>query len=239
MKSNLNQTKRKPLLSMTWEYLLFMHWSVNKHIIQDRLPSPLKVDTFQGQAYLGIVPFLMTNIAFSRLPKLTKLAFPELNLRTYVTYNGKPGIYFFHLDANNILANQIARSFFKLNYVHASIDVNHPNDTNKFVDFSHRRKHSKAEFSAAYRPVSEPFLSSEQLFAAWSTERYRFFSSNGKGKIYQGDIAHEPWHLQKADVEVRSNSIIDAAGFPLSPQPAHVLYGHSINVAATKFSRLL
>ena len=96
------------LLSMTWRDLLFAHWPVAAETVARRLPAGLSVDTHDGDAYLGVVPFVMADIGPRGLP--LGLSFGELNLRTYVTVDGDPGVYFFNLDADDRVGVRIARS---------------------------------------------------------------------------------------------------------------------------------
>jgi len=107
--------ERPWIMTQTWHDLLFAHWPVDKERLRAKLPPGIALDLFDGQAWLGVVPFRMSNVAPRGLPALPWVsAFPELNVRTYVTRDGKPGVYFFSLDAANPLAVQTARTLFHL-----------------------------------------------------------------------------------------------------------------------------
>src|SRR5688572_2505606 len=112
--------ERPWIMWQRWHDLLFAHWPVPTDVLRTIVPAPLALDTFEGQAWIGVVPFRMTGIRPRYLPALPWLsATPEINVRTYVTVNGVPGVYFFSLDAASYPAVVVARSMFRLNYRHA------------------------------------------------------------------------------------------------------------------------
>src|SRR5262245_4268389 len=104
-------------MRQSWCDLLFAHWRVPVSALRPLIPARLKIQEFDGSAWLGAVPFRMTGVMYRPLPDLPWIsAFPELNLRTYVECDGKPGVWFFSLDATNPLAVWAARRFFHLPY---------------------------------------------------------------------------------------------------------------------------
>src|SRR6266404_10006502 len=107
-------------MAQSWHDLLFAHWQVDAAALRPLLPPQLQIDTFGGSAWLAVVPFRMTGVRLPGTPALPWLsAFPELNVRTYVTCDGEPGVWFFSLDAGNALAVAIARAWFHLPYFRA------------------------------------------------------------------------------------------------------------------------
>ncbi|EMO25941.1 hypothetical protein LEP1GSC170_5189 [Leptospira interrogans serovar Bataviae str. HAI135] len=105
-----------------WEELLFLHWEISKQFLDEILPRGLEADTFQGKAYVGLVPFRMKGVRPIFLPPLPWVSyFSELNVRTYVKTQGKPGVYFFSLDAGNRIVVEVARNFFYLPYLNAKM----------------------------------------------------------------------------------------------------------------------
>ena len=145
------------VMTQTWHDLLFAHWSVDAAVVRAAIPSQFELDTFDGQAWLGVVPFHMSNVSPRGVPSLPWIsAFPELNVRTYVRAGGDPGVYFFSLDAANSVAVAIARTMFHLPYFFADMKV----DEHKgWIDYSSRRAANSspaAEFVGRYRAVSEP-----------------------------------------------------------------------------------
>ena len=112
------------LMTQSWHDLLFAHWRVDADQLRRRVPAALPLDLFDGSAWVGIVPFHMTNVTPRGVPPLPFLsAFPELNVRTYVTRDDKPGVFFFSLDAANALAVTTARSILGLPYFQAEMTV--------------------------------------------------------------------------------------------------------------------
>src|SRR5687767_7651829 len=116
------------LMTQSWHDLLFAHWPVDARALRENVPPGLPLDLYDGQAWLGVVPFDMTNVAPRFVPALPGIsAFPELNVRTYVTVDGKPGVYFFSLDAESSVAVALARAMLRLPYFTASMDVTREN----------------------------------------------------------------------------------------------------------------
>src|SRR3984885_14949000 len=139
-------------MKQVWHDLLFAHWPVPAATLRPLLPAQLELDTFSGECWIGVIPFHMSGIRARGLPRLPGLSrFPELNVRTYVTHNGKSGVYFFSLDAANLPAVWTARKLFHLPYFHAAMSADEHNGT---VYYSSRRRGAAAEFRGAYRPIA-------------------------------------------------------------------------------------
>lgn len=213
-----------------WRELLFAHWPVRLQELHPHVPAALEIETWEGYAWLGVVPFRMENVRPRWAPPLPWIsAFPELNVRTYVQYRGTPGVYFFSLDASNPLAVAIARSVFRLPYYNARMNVE---ISNSEIHYHSRRTHRNAppaELIALYRPSGEPYLAAQDTIEHWLTERYCFFTLNRRGDVVRCDIHHAPWPLQPAEVEFESNTMLKPLGVSIRTQPlAH--YAHSLDV---------
>ncbi len=223
------------LLSMTWRDVLFAHWGVDPGLVQPRLPDGIDVDTHDGRAWLGVVAFVMEDIRPSALPR--GLTFPELNLRTYVTHeSGKPGIYFFNLDAADPLGVAIARRAFRLPYYRASM---HAERRETSVAFRSRRTHTgqpPMAFDATYGPASGGIEDRER--ADFLTERYRFYTASDGGTVYAGDVGHERWPLRPGRVEFRRNECFRANGFDHPGGDPLVHYAPTVDVTARRLERL-
>jgi uncharacterized protein YqjF (DUF2071 family) len=102
------------VLRMAWEDLLFAHWPVDAARLRATLPEALELDLFEGRAWLGVVPFRMNDVGLRRLPAPGATRFPELNVRTYARHLGRPGVWFYSLDAGSALAVAGARAWFHL-----------------------------------------------------------------------------------------------------------------------------
>ncbi|MFT4400185.1 YqjF family protein [Bacillus sp. SW14] len=196
------------IMRQAWNDVLFAHWPVDVSILRPLVPPVLELDTYNGQAWISILPFMLTNLRARFLPALPSArAFPELNLRTYVTYKGKPGIYFFSLDADHRLTVLGARTFFHLPYFHADMKTVKKRDNIDYV--SKRKDDGKDEFRAAYRPISAPFAAEEDSLDYWLTGRYRLYTTYCN-KLYYEDIHHHPWLLQNAEAKFSVNTIAEA-----------------------------
>jgi uncharacterized protein YqjF (DUF2071 family) len=208
------------LMTQTWHNLLFAHWRVSHDALRARVPPLLELDTFDGEAWLGVVPFYMTNVAPRGVPALPWLsAFPELNVRTYVRHRGRGGVYFFSLDATNPIAVRVARTLFHLPYFTADMDVN--DGAQGAVTYESRRtdrRGAAAQFVATYRPLTRPEPPRAGTLESFLTERYCLFTVDRRGRVFSADIHHPPWPLQAAEAEIETNSMAAASGLELPPE---------------------
>ena len=162
----------------------------------------------------------MSGIRARGLPPLPGLSrFPELNVRTYVSLNGKPGVYFFSLDAANRPAVWAARRFYRLPYFYARMSCRANGDR---IIYECRRLEGAAEFRGSYQPIQPVQLRSKGTLAHWLTERYCLYTTRD-GVIFRAEIHHAPWPLQDAEADIQSNSMAAAAGISL-PQIAPILH---------------
>ena len=210
------------VMTMSWLDLLFAHWRVPADLIASKLPAGLEVDTFEGDAWVAVVPFWMDNVTGRFLPNVPGLSrFPELNVRTYVTAGGeKPGVWFFSLDADQRLAVWGARTFFDLPYVRADMDCRTADDG--WVHYRSRRTDPRMEpggFEGRYRGVGDPYTSAPGSLEAWLTERYCLYAADAGGRVSRGEIQHAPWPLQRAEADIELNTVADAHGLPLEGPP--------------------
>jgi uncharacterized protein YqjF (DUF2071 family) len=203
-------------LFMGWRDLLFMHWPVPENMLRPLLPSALSLDTFDGSAWLGITPFRMSGVRphfLSSVPWLSN--FPELNVRTYVTAEGKPGIWFFSLDAQNPVAVRLARATFSLPYFDAEMSYRVVGDEIRYRSVRTHRGAPEARFAGRYWPLGEPFNPRPGTLEHFLTERYCLYSASERGNVYRGDIHHHPWPLQRAEAEAESLAMTEQIGVAL------------------------
>ncbi|HXJ07707.1 MAG TPA: DUF2071 domain-containing protein [Candidatus Acidoferrum sp.] len=203
-------------MAQVWHDLLFAHWQVDAVMLRRHVPASLAIDTFAGQAWLGVVPFRMSGVRLRGTPELPWLsAFPELNVRTYVEVDGKPGVWFFSLDAANRVVVAIARAWFHLPYFRARMSCE---ERNGWIEYSSGRAHRGAACGVLYgryRPAGATFSPELGSLEHFLTERYCLYAADGKGHILRGEIHHAPWPLQTAEAELTSNTMADAAGIYL------------------------
>lgn len=225
-------------MAMTWLDLLFAHWRVDPSAVRPLVPAGLDLDLRDGAAWVGVVPFRMTGVRLRYTPALPGPgAFPELNVRTYVTRGGRPGVWFLSLDAASRIAVRAARTWFHLPYFDAEMSCERRGDE---VRYASRRTHRGApcgEFRADYGPAGPAFRAAPGSLEHWLCERYSLYAAKPDGTILRGDIRHEPWTLRPARSAIEANSMCAADGLPLpagaSPlAPEHLLFAEPLGVVA-------
>ena len=223
----MSHAERPWVIRMRWLDLLFAHWQVAPADIQRLLPDGLVVDTFDGSAWVGVVPFEMADVSPRGLPALPRLSrFLELNVRTYVTYRGRPGVWFFSLDATSRLAVRGARRFFHLPYFDARMSSERRSG---FVHYRSERVHRgapEARFAARYRSTG-PAGRSE--LETWLTERYCLYAET-KGAIFRGDIHHRPWPLENGEAEIETVDMTGLLGMDLPRTPPLTHFSERLDV---------
>jgi hypothetical protein len=203
------------MMKQVWHDLLFMHWPIAAEQLRPLIPRELEIESYDGSAWIGVVPFRMSGIRARWLPPIPGTsAFPELNVRTYVKSGGKPGVWFFSLDAANSLAVAGARRFFHLPYFRARMQVRKGSQGDITYE-CHRmdRNAPTTDFRGCYRPSGNPFQAKEGSLEYFLAERYCLYAVAG-GRIFRGEIDHRPWSLQLAGAEVKVNTM--AAGHGIS-----------------------
>jgi uncharacterized protein YqjF (DUF2071 family) len=210
-------------MEQTWRDLLFAHWSYPAEEVRALVPNELPLDTFDGKAWVGVVPFMLEDLRARGLPALPGVSsFPELNVRTYTVVNGKPGVYFFSLDAANQVAVIGARTLFHLNYFDADISII---QTPTGIEYNSERTDGRsqpAKFHAHYIANGEAFEPQPGTLEYFLTERYCLYTVRN-GRASRLEIHHRPWLLQPADAELDARSMLAAAGLS-APQGAPLLH---------------
>jgi uncharacterized protein len=227
--------KRPWAMKQRWNDLLFAHWPVPAAEIGALLPPTLSVDSFDGSAWVGVVPFWMDQVRYRGLPAIPGASrFPELNLRTYVRDRSRntPGVYFFSLDAANPLAVMMARTFFRLPYYWAKMRIEPEKSTSTMRWFrysSERRMNARpVRFCARYRSLGKP--AEHAPIEHFLTDRYALFTSGHKGELLQGNIHHLPWPLEQAEAEFECNDLPEAHGIRLPDTPPLLHYSRELVV---------
>jgi hypothetical protein len=208
---------RRPwVMIQRWHDLLFAHWALPPAKIRPLVPRELELDTFEGEAWVGVIPFRMSGVRFRGMPPIpTASTFPELNVRTYVRapqQPDKPGVYFFSLDAASSLAVLGARVGAGLPYFWAEMRVN---DVEGNIDYASARKSKRhpAELIARYKPVG-PASSHKTDLEKFVTERYCLYVVRS-GNVHRIQIHHEPWPLQPAEAQFERNTMTKAQDIEL------------------------
>jgi uncharacterized protein YqjF (DUF2071 family) len=193
-------------MGQTWEDLLFAHWRVPLEAVREHVPHELEVELQDGSAWLGVTPFRVRGLrARGTLPLPRVSSFLELNVRTYVrAADGKPGIWFFSLDASSRLAVEAARRGYKLPYFHARISATRRGE---WIDYECARveEHGRV-FSGRYRPDGAVFNAEPDSLEWFLTERYCLYTV-GDGHLHRAEIHHPPWPLQQGEAVVELNTM--------------------------------
>ena len=243
-----------PLMHQNWGKLLFMHWPIDAELLRPLIPSQLAIDTFDGSAWIGEIPFTMWGIRASFLPPIPGTsAFHELNVRAYVHLNGVPGVWFFSLDAANSLAVWGARTFYHLSYFNADMSLTQQGNT---IEYLSRRRDALTygEFFAAEAAEVPGAANAErfrnypraELNASWTigeplpqstpgsiefflTERYCLYSLH-RNRLYRSRIFHGPWPLRKATLNARQSTMIESLGIAEPQEEPLLHYAEAIAV---------
>ncbi len=177
------------IMAQTWHDLLFAHWPVEPQLVQATLPPGLEVDTFEGRAWIAVVPFQMSGIRARWTPALPWIsAFLELNVRTYVKRAGRGGVWFYSLDAERLPAVWTARRWFHLPYFHARMSLAHDGEAVEYASERTHRGAAPAGLRARYEPVGDPFSAPAGSLEHWLTERYCLYAPGSRGTILRGEI---------------------------------------------------
>jgi uncharacterized protein YqjF (DUF2071 family) len=198
--------------AQTWDHLLFAHWRVDHDSLRAIVPEQIPIDTFDDSAWLGITPFRITGFRLRGLPPAPIVSsFPEINVRTYSTMDGKAGIWFFSLDTSNRLAVEAARLAYRLPYHHARIS-----DVRRGDRIDYRSVRSGAQFDATYGPDGAVESVQPGSLEYFLTERYCLYTVHD-GAVHRAEVHHPPWPLQAAEAEIRENTMAPVAlkGEPL------------------------
>jgi uncharacterized protein len=216
--AGLAQTAHRPwpppdapwVQGQTWHALLFAHWPVPVGAVRPHVPQALALDTFDGRAWLGITPFRVSGLRAHGTPPVPRLSsFLETNVRTYVTRGGRPGIFFFSLDASSTLAVLGARAGFRLPYFRAQMSA-----TRHGERVAYRTRRGDVALTAVYAPAGEVFQARAGTLAHFLIERYCLYTVAG-GRVRRAEIHHPPWPVQPAEAEIAENTMTTPLGLRL------------------------
>ena len=203
------------------------------------IPASLQLDTFDGSAWLGVVPFRMSGVRPRGLPGFPPLSnFPELNLRTYVSAGGKPGVWFFSLDAHNPVAVRLARATFSLPYYDAKMFCHSSHEEVSYASVRTHKNAPAARFVGRYRPTGEIFESRPETLENFLTERYCLYSADGRGNVRRGDIHHHMWSLQGVEAETAALEMTGQIGVELPDTKPVLHYARRLDVLAWRPRRV-
>ena len=221
------------LFRMRWLDLLFAHWPVDPEALERMLPAGLELDRFDGEAWLGIVPFTMDDVAPRGIPAIPRLSrFPELNVRTYVRHRGRPVVWFLSLDAASRPTVEGARRVFHLPYFRARMRSSRTADEVAYRSQRIDRRGPPAELRARYGATGPARTAEPGSLEDWLTRRMRLFSADRRGRIHRTEIDHPDWALRPAEAEIAVNTMAAAHGLELPARQPHLMVVDRTDVRA-------
>lgn len=227
--------ERSWALQQVWNDLLFLHWPVPANSLRPLIPAPLDVQEFSGTAWLAVTPFWMSGVGFANRPFPLGLSrFPELNVRTYVRFEDRPGVWFFSLDAGSRLGVLGGRWLYGLPYVYARMRRERQGDQ---VTYDSMRP-AGVGFAARYGPAAPPEPSLPGSLEHWLTERYCLYTVRGRERLYRAEIHHRPWPLQRAAAELSRNDMAGIHGIRADGPPALLHFSRELEVIVWSLERI-
>ncbi len=218
--------------TQSWRDLLFVHWEVPHEALRALLPARLSVDTFEGRAYVGMVPFVMKDIRPAWLPRVMAQNFLETNLRTYVHLEGEgPGVWFFSLEASSLLAVMAARLGWSLPYHHARMSLERQGDR---IDYRSVRRSDGAHVTASWTPGAMLGPSTPGTVEHFLLERYLLYAERG-GQLFVGQVHHEAYPAREAELHELEESLAQATqlpGYAAPPAFVHACDGVDVEMFA-------
>ena len=223
------------VMRQSWRHLLFAHWSCSPNLLRPHLPEGLELDTYEGRAWIGVVPFVMTKVRLNGWASVPGLShFLELNVRTYVKApDGTTGVWFFSLDCNQSVAVKVARTFFKLPYYHAKMAMKHRASS---IEYICQRQDQRSPVSDgtksgwSYQPPTTFAPAQQGSLDAFLVERYVLFSQTKKN-LYRGLVQHEPYLIGTPTLESWDTEPLAWNGLPIFDHaPDHLCYSPQVDV---------
>jgi uncharacterized protein YqjF (DUF2071 family) len=217
------QPQKTRLFRQHWGKLLLLNWPIDKRCLRALIPHELEIDQFGGSAWISIVPFTMWRIRPPFGPPIPGLStFHELNVRTYVSLKGEPGIWFFSLDAASMIAVWFARTFYQLPYFRASMNLSQKGETFDFTSQRIHRGAPPAEIKLQWT-AEEPLPKCHPGTLTWFlTERRRFYSYH-RNRVHTASVTHESWPLRNATLHSFDSSMLAPLNI-LPPESPPILY---------------
>lgn len=221
----------RPVMRQSWRHLGFLHWEVAAEALRPLVPNGLEIDTFEGRAYVGLVPFTMHGVRPTWAPALPALSrFHEVNVRTYVHLGGQePGVYFFSLDAASRLAVIGARAFWSLPYHFAAMSLRQEGDAILYGSSRRWPAPKPAECRLRYRPRGEASAARPGSLEHFLAERYLLYTTS-RGRLLRGRVHHSPYPLQAAECTVLEETLLEAAGITKPREAPLVHYAAGVDV---------
>lgn len=229
---------RPRVMVQRWTDVVFLHWAYEPEVVQRVLPAGVTVDTFDGQAWIGLVPFNMEGLGFPRLAPLPHVgAFPEVNVRTYVRIGDRRAVWFFSLDVDRTLPAVVARAGYHLNYCAGR--VSHRRRGDLVTSHVERRwPRASAGPTTDITVRTGEAVDPSEPFAHFLTARWGLISRTRRGRFVHAPIAHPAWPLHTGEVIHLDDHLVTAAGLPAPVGPPHVMWSPGVPVDVGRPRRL-
>ncbi len=217
-------------IAQEWHHVLFLHWPVDAGALRPMVPPPLEIETRDGRAWLTVLPFAMRRLRLRGLPALPFLSsFPQLNVRTYVTLEGRPGVFLLRVVAGSLPAVTIARRLFNLPYKRGRLALRKEGQSWIFTcrpraEWQAGAGNTPSSLTVRYRPEGTAFRPAPGSLEHWLSERFCYYTIGREERIDRGEIEHPPWSLQPAQVDAIESSWPGAIGVEGGDMPALVYY---------------
>ncbi|HEY0370590.1 MAG TPA: DUF2071 domain-containing protein [Thermoanaerobaculia bacterium] len=228
---------RQVLLHQNWLHLLFLHWEIPPQELQALLPPRLSLDTFDGKAYIGLVPFTLTGVRPILTPPLPWISsFHEVNVRTYVHLEGRdPGVWFFSLDASSMIAVAAARAAYHLAYFEADMDFRVGDGALPVIELDSRRTDTRGTLPAnahlRYRAIEGPAQPAVPgTLEHFLVERYILYAQDADRQLYRARVHHQPYPVQRVEVLALDETLIWATGVKRAENVPLRHYAREVNV---------
>lgn len=222
---------RRPIMLQGWKDLSYIHWPYDPPVVQRLLPDHLEVDTFEGQAWVGLVAFRMEGIRIPRSPAIPYFGtFPETNVRTYVRGpDARPGVWFDSLDINRLLPVLVARASYRLPYMWSTMTIDHDGH---LVSYQMQRrwpgpKGILSNFTIKRRePIDPADITPLEHFL---TARWGLFTQL-RSRLAYAPVDHPAWPLEQAELTQLDDHLLAAAGYPPPSGDPLVHYSPGVDV---------
>jgi uncharacterized protein len=227
-RGTLSETGHRPwpppergwFMGQSWRHLLFAHWPVEPDELRAVVPPQLPLDLYDGKAWVGVTPFQVEGLRLrgtTPMPVISR--FLEVNVRTYVDYGGRPGIYFLSLDAASRVAVAAARRTYRLPYFRADQFLSQERGRFRFRSERVSADGPAAKLDCTFAPAGERFEAAPGSLEHFLTERYCLYTLAEGGTVQRGEIHHPPWPLQPAEASFDVNTMAYGYGLELAGEP--------------------
>jgi uncharacterized protein len=219
---------RFAVMKQGWFDLVSLHWRYDPAEVAKILPDGLEVDTFDGSAWVGLIPFSMRGVGLPHLPGVPYLgSFPEVNVRTYVVRDGVPGVWFCSLDVNRLIPALVARASYRLPYCWGA--ASHQREGTTVTTSVHRRWPNNGPRTSVTVNIGDEEAHPSEL-DIFLTARWGLYSHGRGGRLRYASVEHPRWPLFRGSLEALDDTLVRSAGLRAPTGEPHVLFSPGVPV---------